>query len=567
MTIQKDTNPQVGFRNFRSLISHTVVSQSISLRVLSLLEGFYISNLKNGEASHRKTERFVDVPLLPGRAITVGRDHHVNDISINHPNVSRNHFVIYSIIYELNDVQNQPHLVYVRDCKSLEGTYVGQKCIGNKEDGVAQGFYISRDVVITVKPYWRFRVSLLYNTELKYPLNSVQLKESGLFRHQYLITDRTLGRGTFANVHLALDVNTGKQLACKIHDLDRIRCLSPSDDIIRRIKNETDLLGKLNHPNMPTFIYAFRSEHTLYTFVELATGGDLFSMRLTRGIFDEKDCKFVVRQILNAMCYLHEGGIAHRDLKPENIFFATGPGIMGRVIVGDLGFAKSTLSGRMASRVGTNHYMAPEVEYGETHDLAVDIWSLGMIMVFLLAPDENAILSTVMKINQAAINAWLERVFEDPSQQRITNSCQSFIRSCLMFEPVNRLRSFEAKNHSWFQQHQDTGHLKLLIKKNTEAWRPVHTISPPVQELPDMEEASSIVYEEQGNIAYFSAPSTNLGGISPMGPIPGQNKSLKSPYFTWPRTTTSKRLKMTEGVAKQARTPRPMVNDIMASKE
>ncbi|KAI1467132.1 kinase-like protein [Daldinia caldariorum] len=475
-------------------------------------EGFYISSFKNGEASHRRTERFLDVPLLPGRAITVGRDHHVNDISINHPNVSRNHFVIYSIIYELNDIQKQPHLVYVRDCNSLEGTYIDQKCIGNKKDGAAQGFYISRDVVIMVKPYWRFRVSLLYNTELKYPLNSVQLKESGLFRHQYLITDRTLGRGTFANVHLALDVKTGKQLACKIHDLDRIsRMLTPSRDVLQRIKNETDILGKLRHPNLPTFIYAFRSEHTLYTFVELATGGDLFSMRLTRGIFDEKDCKFVVRQILNAMCYLHEGGIAHRDLKPENIFFATGPGIMGRVIVGDLGFAKSTSSGRMASRVGTDQYMAPEVEYGEAHDLAVDIWSLGMITVFLLAPDENAVPSNVMKINQAAINAWLETVFEDPSQQRMTNNCQNFIRSCLMFEPINRQRSPEAKNHAWFQQHPDEGPLKFLMKKNTEAWKPVHKIAPPVQELPDMEEASSMVYEEQEKTSYFSAPSTNLG--------------------------------------------------------
>lgn len=154
--------------------------------------------------------------------------------------------------------------MYVRDCKSLEGTYVGKKCIGSKEDDAPRGFYIGKDVVITVKPYWRFRVSLLYHTELKNPLNSIQLKESNvsyakvlvfrhvshksqLFRHRYLITDRTLGRGTFANVHLALEVRTGKQLACKVHDLDRVRQLAPSRDLIRRIIDETDLLGKLKH--------------------------------------------------------------------------------------------------------------------------------------------------------------------------------------------------------------------------------------------------------------------------------------------------------------------------------
>ncbi|KAF3065024.1 Meiosis-specific serine/threonine-protein kinase mek1 [Daldinia childiae] len=322
------------------------------------------------------------------------------------------------VIYDLDDVQKQPYLVYVRDCQSLEGTYVNETCIGNKEKGTAHGFYISRNVVVTVKPYWKFRISLLYHTELKYPLNSIQLKESTLFRDRYIITERILGRGAFAKIHLAVDARTGKQLACKIHDLDRLRRLAPSHDLIRRIRDETDILGKLKHPNLPIFEYAFHSAHTFYTFIELATGGDLFSMRLTRGTFEEQDCKFVIRQVVNAICYL--GGIAHRDLKPENIFFATGPDPTGRVIVGDLGFAKSTASGRMASRVGTDQYMAPEVEYGGTHGLAVDIWSLGMIVVFLLAPDENAVPSSAMKINQAAITGWLDSVFEDPSQQRIS---------------------------------------------------------------------------------------------------------------------------------------------------
>lgn len=116
-------------------------------------------------------------------------------------------------------------------------------------------------------------------------------------------------------------------------------------------------------PNLPTFEYAFRSKHTLYTFTELATGGDLFSMRLVRGVFTEKDCKFVIQQVVNALRYLHKGGIAHRDLKPDNILFAAGPEVMSRVILSDLGLAKSTASGRMASRVGTLDYMAPSVRF------------------------------------------------------------------------------------------------------------------------------------------------------------------------------------------------------------
>ncbi|KAI2775735.1 kinase-like protein [Daldinia loculata] len=535
-------------------------------------EGFYVNKLQGGQgekASRRNTKLFLDLPLLPGRAINVGRDHHVNDISINHPNVSRKHFVIYSVIYDQNDVQKQPYLVYVRDCQSLEGTYVNETCIGNKEKGAAHGFYISRDVEVTVKPYWKFRISLLYHTELKCPLNSIQLKELTLFRHRYIITERILGRGAFAKIHLAVDARTGKQLACKIHDLDRLRRLAPSHDLIRRIRDETDILGKLKHPNLPIFEYAFHSAHTFYTFIELATGGDLFSMRLTRGTFEEQDCKFVIRQVVNAICYLHKGGIAHRDLKPENIFFATGPDLTGRVIVGDLGFAKSTASGRMASRVGTDQYMAPEVEYGGTHGLAVDIWSLGMIVVFLLGPDENAVPSSVMKSNQAAITGWLDSIFEDPSQQGISNSCQQFIRSCLMFEPKRRLEASEAKHHSWFQQQPDKQQFKFRMKKNVETWKPAHTIAPPIQELPDMEQIYGTVHKgEQDRMSYLSTSPTNLGKRIFIDTIPDGSDPQESPHFTFPRPLKPKRLKMTGLGAKIPRSAPPMISNIyVASSE
>ncbi|KAI1096534.1 kinase-like domain-containing protein [Rostrohypoxylon terebratum] len=322
-------------------------------------EGFHINKSLDGKASRHNSQQFMDIPLYSGQSIKVGRDHHINDVSINHPYVSRAHFVVYSIIFDPHDDHIHPPMIYVRDCQSLEGTYVDGTCIGNKENGPSSGFYLSQDVVVAIKPYWRFRISLLDHQYLKSPLTAIQLKESSLFGNRYMISNRVLGSGAFASVHLAVDVKTGKQLACKIHDLDHLRRFTNPPDLIQRIMNETDILGKLRHPNLPAFEYAFRSRHTLYTFTELATGGDLFSMRSLRGTFTEQDVKLVVMQIVNALKYLHQGGIAHRDLKPENVLFSRGPDVTGRIIVSDLGFAKSKASGRMRSQVGTEQYMAP----------------------------------------------------------------------------------------------------------------------------------------------------------------------------------------------------------------
>ncbi|KAI0382921.1 kinase-like domain-containing protein [Hypomontagnella monticulosa] len=359
-------------------------------------------------------------------------------------------------------------------------------------------------------------------------------RELQSFSDRYIITDRTIGSGAFATVRLATNVQTGKQLACKIHDLDRLRRLADTEDLVRRAFDETDLLGKLRHPNLPTLEYAFRSAHTLYTLyvdTELATGGDLFSMRVSRGTLDEQECKFIIGQIVNAIRYLHKGDIVHRDLKPENVFFATGPDLRSRVIVGDLGFARSTVLGRMASRV----------EYGQEHGKAVDLWSLGMITVFLLAPDSVAAGSFV-KTSQAAINEWMNSVLSDLSHHEISEHCQDFIKSCLMFEPKRRIDVVEAKRHPWLQRYPDKKQFKFRITESIEAWKKTaRTIAPPVQELPDMENVKPAQPIKQGSITHLSTSiksrKRKLADITLGTSIP-----KKSPYFSG-KPAVSKRLK------------------------
>ena len=54
------------------------------------------------------------------------------------------------------------------------------------------------------------------------------------------------------------------------------------------------------------------------------TGGELFDQIVSRGTYSERDAANVVRQILEAVEYMHNNGIAHRDLKPENLL-CSGP--------------------------------------------------------------------------------------------------------------------------------------------------------------------------------------------------------------------------------------------------
>lgn len=82
----------------------------------------------------------------------------------------------------------------------------------------------------------------------------------------------------------------------------------------------------------------------------------------------------------SALEQCRENNIIHRDIKPQNIFVSR----YGDFKLGDFGVAKSSSIGSSADKVGTYSYMAPEVYKGKSYDDRVDIYSLGMVLYWLL---------------------------------------------------------------------------------------------------------------------------------------------------------------------------------------
>lgn len=75
-----------------------------------------------------------------------------------------------------------------------------------------------------------------------------------------------------------------------------------------------------------------------------------------------------------------KNGVAHRDLKPENILFKD-----GFLKLADFGLSKQLIhSTEMESIVGTEVYMAPEVQQRKKYTSKCDIWSLGFIFYEIL---------------------------------------------------------------------------------------------------------------------------------------------------------------------------------------
>lgn len=83
------------------------------------------------------------------------------------------------------------------------------------------------------------------------------------------------------------------------------------------------------------------------------------------------------------MKYCHVNHVVHRDLKPENVLFQT-PDFDSPIAIIDFGTSRYySPQEAMEKRVGTLHYLAPEVFQGK-YDKKCDVWSCGVMLYIML---------------------------------------------------------------------------------------------------------------------------------------------------------------------------------------
>uniref|UniRef100_A0A6B2LBU9 Protein kinase domain-containing protein n=1 Tax=Arcella intermedia TaxID=1963864 RepID=A0A6B2LBU9_9EUKA len=219
------------------------------------------------------------------------------------------------------------------------------------------------------------------------------------------------------------------------------------------LKNEVEILKKMEHPYIIKLYDIFESETTLYLVMELVTGGELFDRIVEREQYSEANAKEVMKQLFSAIEYFHSLGIVHRDLKPENLLLEKEIDDTN-IKVTDFGLSRVyTEDMMMQTACGTPGYVAPEVLECKGYDKEVDMWSAGVILYILLCGYPPFYSENEPDLFESILSA--SYTFHSPYWDHISSEAKDLISHLLVVDPKYRLTATEALAQPWFTIESD----------------------------------------------------------------------------------------------------------------
>lgn len=196
---------------------------------------------------------------------------------------------------------------------------------------------------------------------------------------------REVGAGGMGTVYLAVraDDEYERTVALKIlkRGLD-------TDEIVRRFRNERQILAGLDHPHIARMLDGGTTPDGLPYFVMDHVEGRPIDVYCRQEGLDLEERLELFLQVCRAVQFAHSNLVVHRDLKPANILVTDD----GTPKLLDFGIARLlsperdfTLPTAGAWRFLTPEYASPEQATGLPITTATDVYSLGVILYTLLA--------------------------------------------------------------------------------------------------------------------------------------------------------------------------------------
>ncbi|XP_072949165.1 ovarian-specific serine/threonine-protein kinase Lok [Epargyreus clarus] len=363
--------------------------------------------------------------------------------------VSKQHFVIRRDLSEILSPAIITDLSY-------NGTYVNKVLIGKGNSRVLD----DNDEISVTHPVVKIFVfkDLFKNEQDKVPKEISQ---------KYYIS-RTLGQGACGIVKLVYNKVKCTKHAMKI--IKKSRLTNGKIDNLNdpaKIMNEVNIMKALRHPCIVSTEEVFDTREAVFIILELMQGGELFDRITRQGHLTEKLTRFLFRQMVLAVKYLHSQGITHRDLKPENVLLESKD---DETVVKITDFGLSKFVGEdsfMKTMCGTPLYLAPEVLKANgqsSYGPEVDVWSLGVILFVCLV----GYLPFSTEYKEVSLRSQIlsgKYRFSHAHWKGVSLQAKLLMKRMLTVNVERRITLDQILKHSWMQDDEVTFKVERLLSQ------------------------------------------------------------------------------------------------------
>lgn len=253
------------------------------------------------------------------------------------------------------------------------------------------------------------------------------LETGSIIEGKYKILNQ-VGRGGMSTVYLAINEKANKPWAIKEVRKDGV---SNFEVVKQSLIVETDLLKRLNHPNLPSIVDIIDYGDNFLIVMDYVEGVTLNKILQEQGPQDQDMVVDWTLQLCDVLSYLHtrKPPIIYRDMKPSNIMLKSD----GTIVLIDFGTAREYKEKNNADTtcLGTKGYAAPEQFGGHNQtDARTDIYTLGATMYHLLTGHNPA----DPPYEMYPIRYW------NPA---LSGGLENIILKCTMQNPDDRFQSAE----------------------------------------------------------------------------------------------------------------------------
>lgn len=208
-----------------------------------------------------------------------------------------------------------------------------------------------------------------------------------------------LGSGTFGEVFRAWDTNLDREVALKL--------LRGGQVSLESALREGQRLARVSHPNVVAVFGAQQLDGRVGIWGELLHGRTLDQIIERDGSMSALEAIVCGEAICRALSAAHLCGVLHRDVKPQNVMRERG----GRIVLMDFGLGIDVSEAASKPRLaGTPLYLAPELFAGKQPSVRSDIYSLGVLLFYLVTGSVPVVGRSLEEISEKHRSGTRQRV-------------------------------------------------------------------------------------------------------------------------------------------------------------